>query len=256
MANHVLVAELVAKTCLVVPCPCYPSSLASCCGHAARNIFPDRTNIVHTFTGTPCSSSQSMGINGCVRQNAGNVAPDHRESGPNRQWCFGRRGEGQRLFRVRPRAVRIQYRFRQILHCRGWDLAGKPCTLIKMCRVKAVNQREKYQPYLRWRFGDWFWWPTRWSKCEHGVRTRQWLPKPNSHQRLDSSDASFDVQPRDGARKIRPVADPSSTVPASSASAAARSIIQPGVVADVPALRRGRRVHGASRAWIREWTRP
>ena len=77
-------------------------------------------------------------------------------------------------------------------------------------------QRQKYQPYRRWRFGDWFWWPVRRSTHrlgdEYFARTRQWIPKSNSQQRLDSSDASPDVKPRVGARTIRSVAAHSSTI--------------------------------------------
>ena len=170
------------------------------------------------------------------------------EGSPNCQWCRNRRREGQDLSKVRSRALRFQNRFRTDHALSGmglrWEAVYADQDVSKQSRQL---QREKYQPYPRWRFGDWFWWPTRWLKGEHDVRTRQWPPKPNSHQRLDSSDASLDVQPRVGARTIRSVAASSSSIPASSVSAAAaRSAIQPGVVADVPAPWRGRRVHWGS----------
>ena len=50
----------------------------------------------------------------------------------------------------------------------------------------------------------------------------------------------------EGARTIRSVAASSSSIPASSVSAAGGSAIQPGVVADVPAPWRGRQVHWGS----------
>ena len=108
-------------------------------------------------------------------------------------------------------------------------------------------QRQKYQPYRRWRFGDWFWWPVRRSTRrlgdEYFARTRRWIPKSNSQQRLDSLDASPDVKPRVGVRTIRSVAAHSPTVSTPSIPAAARSVIQPGVVVDVPSPRRERQVH-------------
>ena len=48
---------------------------------------------------------------------------------------------------VCPRCDREFYVFRtvsgQIMRCRRWDLAGTPCTLIKMCRDRAVNPGDK-----------------------------------------------------------------------------------------------------------------
>ena len=78
---------------------------------------------------------------------------------------------------------------------------------------------------------------------EYVARSRRWIPESNSQQRLDSSDASPDVKPRVGAKTIRSVAAHSPTVPTPSIPAAARSVIQPGVVADVPSPRRERQVH-------------
>ena len=108
-------------------------------------------------------------------------------------------------------------------------------------------QRHKYQPYRRWKFGDWFWWPVRRSTRrlgdEYVAQTRRWIPKSNSQQRLDGSDASPDVKPRVGARTIRSVAAHSSTIPTPSVPAAARCVIQPGIVADVPSPQRERQVH-------------
>ena len=49
--------------------------------------------------------------------------------------------------KICPRCDREFYAFRtasgQIMRCRGWDLAGKPCTLIRMCRNRAVNFKER-----------------------------------------------------------------------------------------------------------------
>ena len=89
-----------------------------------------------------------------------------------------------------------------------------------------------YQPYRRW--SDWFWWP----KCQNISRTRWWCAEPASQQRL------VGVQPCFGTGTIRPVAVSTATLPALSVPAAARGgIAHSGTVADVSALRRGRRVH-------------
>ena len=49
---------------------------------------------------------------------------------------------------VCPRCDRELYVFRtaagQILRCRGWDLTGTPCTLIKACPDEAVNFKDKH----------------------------------------------------------------------------------------------------------------
>ena len=134
------------------------------------------------------------------------------------------------------------------MRCRGWDLTGTPCTLVKACQDEAVNFKDKKtNRYRRWTFGDWFWWPVRRSTRrlgdEYVARTRRWIPKSNSQQRLDSSDASPDVKPKVGTRTIRSVAAHSPTIPTPSVPAAARSVIQPGVVADVPSRQRERQVH-------------
>ena len=183
---------------------------------------------VQTSTGTSCSSSQSMGINGHMRQQTRErgVAPSsiilpqlwhvHTEKQrPKRKQkrravppSVGERltssmafqpKKRQRLSKVLPRSLCVQDRFRTdhpLLRIGPrWDDVhidqGVP-------RRGRQFLREKYQLYRRWRFGDWFWWPTRWPKDEHVARTRQWLSKSNSQQRLDSSDASLDVQPRVG----------------------------------------------------------
>ena len=77
---------------------------------------------------------------------------------------------------------------------------------------------------------------------EYVAKTRRWTPKSNSQQRLDGSDASPDVKPRVGARTIRSVAAHSPTISTPSVPAAARSVIQPGGVADVPSPWRERQV--------------
>ena len=58
----------VATTYPAMPCSCHSGSLASRHRHVAKGISPNRANRVHTPTGTSCSPSQSMGIDGCMRQ--------------------------------------------------------------------------------------------------------------------------------------------------------------------------------------------
>ena len=66
--SHIDCRVSVAKTCPAMPRSCHSSSLASRHRHVAKDTFPNRANRVHTSTGTSCSSSQSMRINGCMRQ--------------------------------------------------------------------------------------------------------------------------------------------------------------------------------------------
>ena len=287
--SHIDRRVSVATTYPAMPRSCHSGSMASRHRHVARGILPSRANRVHTSTGTSCLSSQSMGINGRMRQKTRRMwrhpqlfpysygvcteeREDQRESkeerqcqhqsksSTDRQWSVGRKREGQRLSKVQPRALCVA-------DCRWTDHAlsrmGPHWDAVYIdqgvSRRGRQFQRQKYQPYRRWRFGDWFWWPVRRSTRrlgdEYFARTRRWIPKSNSQQRLDSSDASPDVRPRVGARTIRSVAAHSPTMSTPSIPAAARSVIQPGVVEDVPSPQRERQVHwGPVEHWIREWT--
>ena len=66
--SHVDCRVSMAKTCPATPRSCHSRSSASRHRHVAKDICEDRANRVHTSTGTSCSSSESMGINGCMRQ--------------------------------------------------------------------------------------------------------------------------------------------------------------------------------------------
>ena len=66
----------------------------------------------------------------------------------------------------------------------------------------------EYQPYRRWKFSEWFWWPRNTSK------TRRWYTKSTSFKRLDSPGASFGCKPSLGTGIIRSVATSPSTVSA------------------------------------------
>ena len=126
----------VATTHPAMPRPRHSGSLASRHKHVAKDISPNRANGVHTSTGTSCSSSQSMGVNGHMRQKTRRMwrhpqlfphsygacteeRKDQRESKEegqcqhqsksrtDRQWSVGRKREGQRLSKVQPRAPRV-----------------------------------------------------------------------------------------------------------------------------------------------------
>ena len=143
------------------------------CGDVARSILPNRANRVHTSTRTSGSSSQSMGINGRMRQKTrGDVAPSsiiplqlwrvHRGTRRSKRKqkkkdsvnisqraaliASGALDEKERD-NVCERCNRELYAFRTatgiIMRCRGWDLTGTPCTLIKACQDEAVQFKDK-----------------------------------------------------------------------------------------------------------------
>ena len=55
----------------------------------------------------------------------------------------------------------------------------------------------EYQPYRRWRFSEWFWWPRNTPK------TRRWRTESTSYKRLDGPGASFGGKPSLGTGTIR-----------------------------------------------------
>ena len=70
---------------------------------------------------------------------------------------------------------------------RGWILAGTPCTADQSMPQWSHNpwRVAEYQPYRRWKFSEWFWWPRNTSK----TRTME-IPGSTSFKRLDSPGAS------------------------------------------------------------------
>ena len=84
------------------------------------------------------------------------------KSSTDGQWSFGRKRVGQRLSMVQPRALcvpdrrRTDYTLsRMVPH---WDAVYIDQGVSRRGRQ---FQRQTYQPYSRWKFGDWFWWPVR-----------------------------------------------------------------------------------------------
>ena len=134
--SHIDHRVSVATTYPAMPRSCYSGSMASRHKHVARDILPNRANRVHTCTGTSCLSSQSVGINGSMRQKTRRmwrhpqlfpcsygVSTEEREdqseskeerqcqhqskSSTVRQWSVGRKREGQRLSKVQPPQDRL-----------------------------------------------------------------------------------------------------------------------------------------------------
>ena len=71
--SHIDRRVSVATTYPAMPRSCHSGSMASRHRHVARGILPNRANRVHTSTGTSGLSSQSMGINGRMRQKTRSV---------------------------------------------------------------------------------------------------------------------------------------------------------------------------------------
>ena len=269
-----------ATTYPAMPRSWYSGSMASCHKPVARGISPICANRVHTSTRTSCLPSQSMGINGRLRQKTRRVwrnpqlytysygvcTTEHKdqsesieerqcqhqsESGTHRQWSFGRKRVRQPLPKVRPRALCVPdyHRTDHTLSRMGphWNAVyiGQGVS-----RRGCQFHKQTYHPYKRWKFSDWFWWPVRWTTRrlgdEHVAWTRRWIPKSSPQQRLDGSDAGSDVKSRVGARTDRSVAVHSPAVSAPSTPATAHSVIKPGIVADVPSIQRERLVHWGS----------
>ena len=156
----------VAKTCFAVPCTRHSGVEANCAGLMATRLIKNRSNRAHTFAGTPGPSRQSVGLNGCVRQKTWRMRRHH-ELCPLS--CIERsqrsKSQNERIEEVTtisqraaqivegahtkekedvacPRCDRELYVFNTasgpILRCRGWTLAGKPCTLIKACHNEVM----------------------------------------------------------------------------------------------------------------------
>ena len=186
-----------------------------------------------------------MGLNGCVRQKTWRMRRHHElcplscidrsqrsksqnerkeersyyDQSKSRTDCRGCSHQGERRRRMsmmRPRTLSLQHRF-------GTDstLSGMDSRRNTVYADQSMSQRSRrpwrvaeYQPYRRWKFSEWFWWPRNTSK------TRRWYTKSTSFKRLDSPGASFGCKPSLGTGTIHSVATSPSTVSASSISAA------------------------------------
>ena len=147
---------------------------------------------------------------------------------------------------VCPRCNRELYAFRTptgpIFRCRGWDLIGTPCTLIKACQDEAVKFKDKNTN--RTEDGDWAIGSGGPCAGPHTGWETSTLPEQDggSQNPTLSNDWAAQMQVL--------MSDPElaqehfalwQLIP--SISATARSVIQPGVVADVPSPQRERQVH-------------
>ena len=135
---------------------------------------------------------------------------------------------------MRPRTSCFQHRF-------GADLAlpwmeSRRNTVYVDQSVPRRSRRpwrvEEYQPYRRWKFSEWFWWPRNTPK------TRRWHTGSTSYTRLDGPGACSSGKLSLGTGTVRSVATFPSTV--SSISRAACGVVDNGSLASAS---RGRRIH-------------
>ena len=174
-----------AKTCSAMSGSRHPSVVADRAGLVATSFLKNRSNGVHSFAGALGPSRQPVRLGVCVRQetrgrcgaimnyfhSAASIA--HKEakaktrgkkkeittiSQESRTDCRGCLHQGESEDVVCSRCDRELHVFNtasgSILRCRGWSLAGSPCTLIKACHDGAV--------VCTWNANDWNQWSS-WS---------------------------------------------------------------------------------------------
>ena len=243
----VLVAEV------PVPGSRHPSVVADRAGLVATSLLKNRSNRVHTFAGTPGPSRQPVGLNGCVRQETREMRRHHEllslscidrsqrgkgqdekkeeryhhDQPKSRTDCRGCLYQGERgrcLSEMRPRTSCLQHRFGAHLAL-PWMESRRNTVYVDQSvprRSRRPGRVEEYQPYRRWKFSEWFWWPRNTPK------TRRWHTGSTSSQRLDGPSASSCGKPSLGTGTVRSVATFPSTVSASSISTAARGVVDNG----------------------------
>ena len=157
----------VAKTCSAMPCTRHSRVVANRAGLMATSLIKNRSNRVHSFAGTPGPSRQSVGLNGCVRQKTWRMRRHHEyvhsaASIAHKEAKARMKGKKKEVTTISQRAAQIVegahtkekedvacprcdrelYVFNTasgpILRCRGWTLAGTPCTLIKACHNGVI----------------------------------------------------------------------------------------------------------------------
>ena len=189
----------VAKTCSAMPGTRNLGVMANRAGLVATSLIKNRSDRVHSFAGTPGPSRQSVGLNGCVRQKTWRMRRHHElcplscidrsqrsksqnerkeersyhDQSKSRTDCRGCSHQGERrrcMSKMRPRTLCFQHRF------------GTDSTLSWMeSRRNTVYTDQsmpqwshnpwrvaEYQPYRRWKFSEWFWWP------RYTPKTRRW----------------------------------------------------------------------------------
>ena len=142
----------------------------------------------------------------------------------------------RRMPEVRPRTLCLQHRFGT-----NSTLSWMESRRNTVYADQSMPQRSRrpwmvaeYQPYRRWKFSEWFWWP------KNTPKTTRWHTGSTPYKRLDGPGASSSGKPSLGTGTVRSVATSPSTVSASSISTAARGVVDNGSLASAS---RGRRIH-------------
>ena len=152
-----------AKTCSAMPSTRHSGVVANCAGLMATRLITNRSNRVHSIAGTPGPSRQPVGLDGCVREKTWRMRRHH-ELCPLTCIDRSQRSKSQNERKEErsyhdqsivedahikekeevacPRCDRELNVFNTasgpILRCRGWTLAGAPCTLIKACHNGVI----------------------------------------------------------------------------------------------------------------------
>ena len=237
----------VAKTCSAVPGTRHSSVVANRAGLMATNILKNRSDRVYSFAGTPGPSRQPVGLDGCVRQESWKMRRHHelfplscidrpqRSKGQDERkeergyhdqpksrtdcrGCFYQGERGRRMSEMRPRTLCLQHRFGTDSTLSWMDSRRNTVYTDQSMPQWSHNpwRVAEYQPYRRWKFSEWFWWPRNTSK------TRRWHTGPG---------AIFGGKPSFGTGTIRSVAISPPTIAASPVSTAAHGVVDNGSLA-------------------------
>ena len=193
--SHIDRRVSVATTYPAMPRSCHSGSLAS----RHRRILPNRANRVYTSTGTSCLSSQSMGINGRMRQKTLRIwRAKIKEKAKKKDSvniiqkaaliASGALDEKERDS-VCPMCNRELYAFRTaagpIMRCQGWDLTGMPH---QRSPVHLKSTRAARAPLCRQMAGCGFTsartrirWPFTCLVCVSVTTTRPCPPRTRHH---------------------------------------------------------------------------
>ena len=196
----------VAKTCSAMPGTRHSSVVANRAGLMATNILQNRSDrVLYSFAGTPGPSRQSVGLNGCVRQKTWRMRRHHElsplscidrsqrsksqnerkeersyhDQSKSRTDCRGCSHQGERrrcMSKMRPRTLCLQHRFGTDSTLSWMDSRRNTVYADQSMPQWSHNpwRVAEYQPYRKWNFSEWFWWPRNTSK------TRRWYTKSTS----------------------------------------------------------------------------
>ena len=118
----------------------------------------------------------------------------YHDQSKSRTDCRGCSHQGERrrcMSKMRPRTLCLQHRFGTDSTLSWMDSRWNSMYADQSMPLWSHNpwRDAQHQPYRRWKFSEWFWWPRNTSK------TRRWYTKSTSFKRLDSPGASFDCKP-------------------------------------------------------------